>query len=151
MAANGYELDWDSPIEQDEQQEFQLLPEGDYDFIVDHVDRGFVSDNSKDYAGMKQATAYLNIQVSGQEPVSVRENFIIHSNFAWKVGSFLLSVGLKKKGETVPTSNLFKSPGMRGRCHIVKNKGQNGREYNNVRTFYAPSDNNDSGNNQWAI
>ena len=150
MAASGYELDWDSPIEADEQQ-FQIVPEGDYDFIVDHVDRGFVSDNSKDYAGVKQATVYMNIQVPGQEPVSIKENFISHSNFAWKVGSFLLCVGLKKKGESVPQNYLFKSPGMRGRCHVITAKGKNGREYNNVREFYAPSDTRDTGSNQWAI
>lgn len=149
MAVNGYELDWDSTIEKDE-NEFQLIPAGDYDFVVDHIDRTYVGDNS-DYKGAKMATVFMNVQIPGQDEVSIRENFILHSNFAWKIGSLLVSTGLKKKGEPITGNYWSKLPGTRGRCQIVQNKAKSGNTYNNVKTFYAPNDQKDSGGNKWAI
>ena len=146
----GYELDWDSTIDQDEQQ-YVVIPEGDYDFVVDHIDRTFVGDNSEKYRGAKMATVYMNIQVPGQDAVTLRENFILHSNFAWKIGSLLVSTGLKKKGEPIQGNYWSKLPGTRGRCQIVQNKGNNGNTYNNIKVFYAPEDRKDSGGNKWAI
>ena len=150
MQTNGYELDWDSTIDQDDQQ-YTVIPEGDYEFVVDHIDKSFVGDNSEKYAGAKMATVYMNIAVPGMEPVSLRENFILHSNFAWKIGSLLVSTGIKKKGEPITGNYWQKLPGMRGRCQIVQNKGKNGNAYNNVKQFYAPDDRKDSGGNKWAI
>ena len=97
MASNGYELDWDSTIEKDEQQ-FTLVDEGDYSFIVDHIDRTYVGNESEKYAGAKMATVYLNLQLPEQDEVQLRENFILHSNFAWKIGSLLVSVGASCRG-----------------------------------------------------
>ena len=150
MQTNGYELDWDSTIDQDEQQ-FTDIPEGDYDFIVDHVERTFVGDTSEKYKGCKMATVYMNIQIPGSEEVSLRENFILHSNFAWKIGSLLVSTGIKKKNEPVTGNYWQKLPGSRGRCKIVQNKGKNGNTYSNIKSFYEPSDKKDSGANKWAI
>lgn len=153
MAVNsGYELDWDSPIDQDEQQ-YQVLPEGDYDFIVDHVDKTYVGDNSEKYAGAKMATVYMNVQAGNGEEVSVRENFILHSNFAWKIGGLLVCVGLKKKGEPISGNYWSKLPGTRGRCKVVQNASKKNPEqkFNNIQTFYAPNEKRDSGANKWAI
>ena len=98
MTANGYELDWDSEIDSDEQQ-YTVLNEGDYSFIVDSIDRTTVGESSEKYKGMKMVTVFLNIIVPGQEEVQIKENFILHSNFTWKIGSFLVSIGLKEKGK----------------------------------------------------
>ena len=153
MAVNGYDLDWDSTIEADEQQ-YTLLDEGDYDFTVDHIDRTLVGEESEKYAGRKMATVYFNIHLAGYEDVSVRENFILHSNFAWKIGALLVSTGLKKKGEPISGSYWNKLPGTRGRCHIVQNSGtgkNRDKKYNNIQTFYAQDDKKDSGANKWAL
>lgn len=149
---NGFELDWDSTIEQDEQQ-YQVLEEGDYDFMVDHVEKTYVGDNSEKYAGAKMATVYFNIAVPGQEAVSVRENFILHSNFAWKIGALLVSTGIKKKGEPISGGYWSRLPGMRGRCHIVQNASKRNpdQKFNNIQSFYEPDDKKDSGTGKWAI
>ena len=149
---DGYELDWDSTIEKDEQQ-FTLVPEGDYNFTVDHIERTFVGSESQKYAGAKMATVYLVIQVPDQEPVEIRESFILHSNFAWKIGSLLVSVGLKKKGEPISGNYWSRLPGTHGRCKIIQNASKNNpeRKFNNIATFYAPDERNDSGANKWAI
>ena len=152
MTNNGYELDWDSSIEQDEQQ-YTLVPEGDYDFVVDHIERTYVGNESEKYAGAKMATVYMNVQVPGQEAVSIRENFILHSNFAWKIGSLLVSVGLKRKGEAISGNYWSKLPGTRGRCKVEQNASKKNpdQKYNNISAFYAPNDKKDGGGNKWAI
>lgn len=148
---NGYELDWDSSIDQDEQQ-YTVLDEGDYDFVVDHIDKTFVGDGSEKYKGAKMAVVYFNIQTNAGD-VSVRENFILHSNFVWKIGSLLVSTGLKKKGEAISGNYWSRLPGTRGRCRIVQNesKRQPGQKFNNIQTFYEPSDKRDGGGNKWAL
>jgi len=151
MAVNGYDLDWDSTIDADEQQ-YEVIPEGDYSYIVDRVEKSFVGDSSEKYAGKKMAIVYFNIQVPGQEEVAVKENFILHSNFAWKIGSLLVSAGIKKKGEAISGNNWNKLPGSRGRCHVIQtaSKRNPDQKFNNIQKFYEPSDQNDSGANKWA-
>lgn len=152
MTANtGYELDWDSTIEADEQQ-FKKLEAGNYDFIVDHVERTFVGGTSEKYAGMKMAVVYLNIQVPGQEDIQLKENFILHTNFQWKIGSLLVSVGLKKKGEPITGNYWNRLPGTRGRCEVTLDKdSKSNREYNHIKQFFEPSSKADNGQNKWAI
>lgn len=152
MNNNGFELDWDSTIDQDEQQ-YTLIEEGDYDFTVDHIDKTFVGDSSEKYAGAKMATVYMNIQVPGQDSVSIRENFILHSNFAWKIGSLLVSTGLKKKGEPISGNYWGKLPGTMGRCHVKQNTSRRNpdQKFNNIDIFYEPTDKRDTGANKWAV
>lgn len=150
----GFELDWDSTIDKDEQEAFILLPEGDYDFVVDHIDKTEVGDSSEKYAGNRMATVYFNIPVPGEdEEVQIKENFILHSNFAWKIGSLLVAAGLKKKGEAISGGYWGKLPGCRGRCKVVQNasKKDPSKKFNNIQTFYAASSSQDSGANKWAI
>lgn len=151
MAQNsGYALDWDSTISADEQQ-FVVLPEGDYNFMVDHIDRSYVGDSSEHYAGAKMAIVYLNIEVPGQEPVQLKENFILHSNFAWKIGSLLVSVGIKKKGEEIGGNYWQRLPGTRGRCKIIQTAGKRNPEtkFNNVARFYEPTA--ETGAKKWVV
>lgn len=148
MVVNGYELDWDSEIDSDEQQ-YTTLEEGDYNFIVDHCERSNVGDNSEKYAGMKMMMVYLNIIVPGQEEVQIKENFILHSNFTWKIGSLLVSTGIKEKGKPAQGNYWNKLPGSRGRCHVVQNKGKNGNIYNNVKAFLEPTA--ESSANKWQV
>lgn len=147
---NGYELDYDSTIDMDEQPAFTLLEEGDYSFIVDHIEKTYVGDNSERYAGTKMVTVFLNIVVPGGEDIQIRENFILHSNFAWKIGSLLVSTGLKKKGEPISGNYWQKLAGSRGRCRIVQNASRNNPEkkFNNIDRFYEPEK---EGSGKWAI
>ena len=150
--STGYSLDWDSTIDKDERQPFEAIPEGDYDFTVDHFERDAVKNAESKYLGEKMAVVYLNIAVPGEEDVQLKENFILHSNFAWKIGSLLVSTGLKKRGEPITGGYWNKLPGCRGRCHVIQTKGKKeGSVFNNVETFYAPDDSNDSGANKWAL
>lgn len=148
MSDKGFELDWDSTIDADEKQ-YRVLDEGDYSFTVDSIDRTTVKESSEKYKGMKMVAVTLNIIVPGQEEVQITENFILHSNFTWKIGSFLVSIGLKEKGKPVQGNYWTKVPGTRGRCHIVQNKGKNGGIFNNVKSFLEPAA--ESSANKWAI
>ena len=146
MANTGYELDWDSTIEADEQV-FSKIPAGDYNFTIDHIERSFVGESSEKYAGMKMAIVFFNIAVPDQEPVQLKENFILHTNFAWKIGSLLVSVGLKEKGKPAEGNYWGKLPGTKGRCEITLDKDKKSdREYNHIKQFYEHSE-----QNKWAI
>lgn len=148
----GFELDWDSTIDQDA-QEYVTLPEGDYDFIVDHFERATVSSSSEKYGGMKMAEVYFRIQVPGADEVQVKENFILHSNFAWKIGALLVCTGLKEKGKEVQGNYWSRLPGTRGRCHLTQNASKQNpeRKFNNIQKFYEPGSKKDSGANKWAL
>lgn len=153
MAINsGYEMDWDSTIENDEQPEFTVLEEGDYNFTIEKIERGIVGENSEKYAGMKMATVYFDVPVAGTgESVQIRENFILHSNFAWKIGAMLVSVGLKKKGEAISGNYWNKLPGSSGRFHVVKTQSNKDKTkfFNNIKTFHEPSA--VTGGDKWAL
>ena len=98
------------------------------------------------------AVVYLNIQVPGQEDIQLKENFILHTNFQWKIGSLLVSVGLKKKGEPITGNYWNRLPGTRGRCEVTLDKdSKSNREYNHIKQFFEPSSKADNGQNKWAI
>ena len=59
MSAEGKELGWDDTISQE--SSFVELPEGDYDFVVDHWERGRFPGSEK-IPACKMATVYFNVK-----------------------------------------------------------------------------------------
>lgn len=108
------ELDWNDEIENTGTID---IPDGEYDFIVDHYERSKVGGEGK-YAGQNMAVIYCNILAGDAEP-QIRTNIILNENFRWKLSQFFVSLGLMKdeKGAKLKM-NWNMVGGSRGRCKI---------------------------------
>jgi len=132
----GYELDWDSEIENDA-PDYPILPEGDYNFEVISFERGRHGGSEK---LPPCAKATLSIKVSGPEGETyVRHNLFLHSSVEWRLCEFFTAIGQRKHGEKVHM-NWNAVPGSKGRCKlkIRKYTNKNGDEstINEIKKFY---------------
>lgn len=93
---SGREFGWDDVIQNDG-QEFEPIPEGDYDFVIDKFERSRSSGSAK-LPPCNMAVVYFRINHKGRE-VTIRENYILHSKLEWKLSELFCAAGLKKKGE----------------------------------------------------
>ena len=96
MGTEGRELNWDDTIQND--SSFVELPEGDYNFTIDHYERGRSQGSSK-IPPSNMAIVYFNVHTPEGQEVTIKENFILHSKLEWKLSELFCGVGLKKKGE----------------------------------------------------
>lgn len=108
------ELDWDDEIENTGTVD---IPDGEYDFIVDHYERSIIGGDGK-YSGGKMAVIYCNILAGNAEP-QVRTNIIMNKNFEWKLAQFFICLGLMEdKKDAKLKMNWSMVGGARGRCKI---------------------------------
>jgi len=136
-APSGGALDWDSEIEG--KGDFELIPEGDYWFKVQKVDRGWFNGSEK-MCPCNQAIVTFEIMVNG-EIRTLKENFLLHERMIWKTANLYASIGLiTQEGEKV-RMNWGTVPNRTGICHIGfrKYKGNDGQEHqtNEFKKFYA--------------
>ncbi|MGN1133788.1 MAG: DUF669 domain-containing protein [Oscillospiraceae bacterium] len=130
------EFGWEDEIVNEEQ--YVMLPEGDYDFTVEKVERGRHNGSEKMPPCNK---AIVTITVWGPEDkVNIVENFMLCNKLEWKLSQFFLSIGLKKHGEPL-RMNWNAVTGKKGKCHVYvdnyKDKNGNDRQSNKIRKFYA--------------
>lgn len=128
-------LDWDDEIENE--NEFTLLPEGEYDFEVIKFERG--QHNGSEWTPPCRK-AILTIKIYGKNGTStiIKHNLYLHTKYEWALSAFFLSIGEKKHGEKV-RMNWPAVPGAKGRCRvIITTNEKNGNQYNNIKAFLAP-------------
>lgn len=132
---DGRELGWEDTITKDS-QEFVTLAPGDYSFTIDHFDRGRSGSDGK-YPNCNMATVYFNIEAEDAGTQQIRENYLLHSKFEWKLSQLFAGVGLKKKGEEL-VMNWNALPGMTGRCKVSLDADKNDPEkkYNHIKEIY---------------
>lgn len=126
-------LDWDDEIENE--NEFTLLPEGEYDFEVLKFERGQHNGSAKLPACRK---AILTIKLIGKngESTVITHNLFLHTKCEGILSAFFLSIGEKKHGEKV-RMNWPAVPGAKGRCKVYIDT-YNGNQYNKIKSFLAP-------------
>ena len=93
-------LSWDSEITQDA-PEFIPLPEGDYPFMVQDLEKSIYDGNSEKIGkGCPMAT--LKIVVDGGElgKTSVTDRLYLNQNMEWKLGTFFRCIGQKSHGKS---------------------------------------------------
>lgn len=138
-------FDWDSPIENDEQ--FTLLPAGDYDFTVKSFSRSEYTPRnpqSSKIPACKAADFVLVIQdpATGAE-AEIEDRIFMLKRFEWKMCAFFTAIGQRKKGERL-VPNWQAAIGARGRCTIGVRKytGTDGREYseNQITAYLEPAE-----------
>lgn len=130
MSELGRELDWDDNIEKD--SDYVLLPEGDYEFVVESVERARHPGSDKIPPCNK---AIVKLRIDSQYGTAlIRHNLFLHTNTEGMLSAFFTAIGQKKKGEKLKM-NWGSVPGSTGRVH-VKPKQYNGNEYNDIKKFY---------------
>lgn len=139
MSNQGYELDWESPIENDS-PDFVTLPEGDYDFEVIDFERGRHAGSDKLPPCNK---AIVHIKIQGAEGMTIiKHQLFLHSITEGMLCEFFTGIGQRKKGEKV-TMNWSKVVGSQGRAKVfidkwTSNKTGNELTANKIKKFYEP-------------
>lgn len=135
-ANNNVGMDWNDTIENDG-QEFIILPDGDYNFVVSAFERGRFPGSAKMQACNK---ATLTLQVETAEGIaSVRTDLILNRLVEWRISAFFRCIGRKKHGErlVMDWNNII---GAKGRARIkprkYNDKDGNERQANEVDRFY---------------
>mgnify|MGYP003442066643 CR=1 FL=1 len=107
-------LDWNDSIETDG-NEFVLLPEGDYNFLVTGFERGRFPGGPKVPACNK---AMITVQVTTAEGIArVKFDLLLYRSLEWRISSFFRCIGQKKHGEKL-TMDWNKVMGSIGRAHF---------------------------------
>lgn len=134
MAMEERELGWDDEISKE--SSFVELPEGDYDFTVDHYERARFQGSEK-IPPCNMATVYFRVYGPDQQEATIRENFILHTRLEWKLSELFRSVGLKKEGEKL-RMNWNALPGLTGRAQISLDPDRNdpNKKYNHIKKLY---------------
>ena len=134
MAEEGRELGWDDTITKDS-SEFDPIPEGDYDFIIERYDRARSQGKGK-LPPCNMAIVYFRIMDRDRDVV-IRENFILHTSLEWKLSELFRGIGAKKEGEEVRMNwNLL--PGATGRAQVSLDPDRNdpSKKYNHIKKIY---------------
>lgn len=135
----GRELDWDSQIENDG-NDFEPLPGGVYEFEVRSMERGRFPGSDKVSACHKAELDLVVKDEKGNER-HVFDDLLLNSKFEWKLSQFFISIGQKKKGETLKP-NWTAVPGAAGKMEIYINeyKTKDGaqKRNNKVSQYIAP-------------
>lgn len=130
----GRELGWDDSITEDGGN-FEPLPEGDYDFIIEKFERSRSKGEGK-LPPCNMAVVYFTLHGHDRE-ITVRENFVLHTSLEWKLSELFRSVGMKKEGETI-SMNWADLPGKRGRAKVGLQPGLKdpSKMYNYIDRLY---------------
>lgn len=124
------ELGWDDTITKE--SDFVLLPEGDYDFIVESFERGRHNGSGKLPACNK---AVVKIKILGQDiEQTIEHQLFLHSSTEGMLSAFFSGIGMKKKGEPL-RMNWPAIVFAKGRCQLGIRE-YNGNKYNQIKKFY---------------
>ena len=128
-------LDLNDSISQESQ--FVDVPEGEYDARIDHVDSGLCQWDG-DYNGNPMRSVYVNVSLPDGGDAQLRDDFVLNSDFEWKLSQLFLGTGQKKKGEPLPNLGraLNELPGLTCRIRIKKTPGKGanaGKTYTNIQ------------------
>lgn len=139
MSSAGYELGWDSEIE-NEGTPFVVAEPGDYNFTVIGMERARFAGSDK-MPPCNQAKLTLQLEMQDGTECNVKHNLFLHSKTEWKLCEFFTAIGQRQKGQRIAPNwnNLI---GAKGRCQISKRayRGKDGSEKwtNDVVKFYEP-------------
>lgn len=132
----GRALTWDDQIEKE--AEFEVLPEGTYDFVVEAMERGQYNGSERMSAcPMASLTLAISDPATGKKG-RVFDTLYLHSKAEWRLSQFFISIGQKKKGEAF-RPNWTLVPAARGKVEIFidkyKDKSGKERESNRVSKY----------------
>lgn len=129
------ELGWDDEIQQE--SEFTLLDEGDYDFEVTKLERGR-SNGSDKIPPSNMAILTLKV-TDGRNSTTITERLVLHTILEWKLSQFFIAIGQKKHGKPLKM-NWNRVVGAKGRCKVkvesYTNKYGEEKQSNRIDKYY---------------
>lgn len=140
---NDVAMSWDDIIENDD--EFIVLPEGDYDFTVVDYERKRFEGSTKMSACPKAEVSIKIYDINNPSTAStiIKENLLLNRKMEWKLCQFFTAIGLRKHGEALKM-NWNNVKGKTGRCKVIINKYINSqgeeKENNRIDKFYNPDE-----------
>lgn len=131
-------LDWDDEISAE--NEFELLPEGEYKFRIETLERGRFNGSAK-MAACPQANLTIAVTKEDGKEAKVFDTLYLNTKAEWRLSQFFVAIGQKKKGEPL-TMNWKKVPGSTGKLKLVINeytdKNGNARQNNRIDRYLEP-------------
>ncbi len=141
----GHELGWEDTISVE--NEYIVLPAGDYDFKVEKFERARFNGSEKiPPCNQANLTIVVKDPSTGQD-VRILHNLILHTKCEGFLSEFFRGIGQKKKNEPL-RMNWQLVPGASGRCKIVPEE-YNGNKYNKIKKFYPKEDTQPNYNQQF--
>lgn len=130
----GRELGWEDTIQNDG-QDFEPIPAGDYDVTIERFDRSRSKGEGK-LPACNMAVVYFIVHDRDRD-ITVRENYILHSSMEWKLSELFCGAGLKKKGEEL-RMNWQMLPGRKAKAKIGLKPGMKDptKQYNYIEKLY---------------
>lgn len=132
----GEALSWDGSFT-DEDREFTTIPEGDYRFEVKSVERGQFAGSPK-MAACPEAIVAIALNVEGQTR-QLTERLKLNSKLKWIIKNFYRSIKMADENSQEVRMDWMGAIGRSGWCHVDVEE-YNGKEYNHVSAWYAPSE-----------
>lgn len=132
------ELGWDDQIQNDG-PDFEVLPEGDYDFEVVSYERA----RHPGSANLPPCNkAVVSIKIAGAAgQTTIKHNLFLHTKTEGLLCAFFTGIGQRKHGQKV-TMNWNQVVGSKGRCKIGIRKFTNDKgdtlTFNEIKKFYEP-------------
>ena len=129
------EMAWDAQISNDD-PEFEVLPDGEYDFEVKSLQRARHNGSEK-LRPCPMAKLGIRVKGNGEIDAYLTHRFFLDYKCEGMICAFFRCVGGRLHGETM-TMDWNKVVGLKGRCklghHTYKNK-----EYNEIKAFIDPA------------
>lgn len=127
----GKELDWNDEVEK---SEYTLLPEGDYDFVVESFERGRYEGSDKVPPCNR---ALLKIRVDAPEgTVAMNESLLLYDKMQWKLAEFFLSIGAEEvNGRVKMNWQIVPQATGRATVEVRPDAKDPTKKYNHVKKF----------------
>ncbi len=128
----GEALDWNDSVEKG--ADYIMLPEGDYDFVIESFERSMYEGSEKVPACPR---AELKVKVETPEGVCImNESFLLYDRMQWKLAEFFLSIGAEEVGGRVKMNwNLVPRATGRATVEIRPDRNDPTKKYNHVKKF----------------
>lgn len=133
------ELGWEDEIQHD--SNFQLLPEGDYNFGVLSFERGRHNGSDK-LPPCNKAILQINVWDADNNRTQITHNLFLHSSVEGILCAFFIAIGQRKHGDKL-VMNWTTVPGSCGRCHVgIRTYIKDGeeRQINQITKFLEPDE-----------
>ncbi len=132
-AYKGEAIGWDDPVEKG--QDYILLPEGEYDFVIESFERSWFDGSEKAPACPK---AELKLKVETPEGICIlNESLLLYNKMQWKIAEFFISIGFEPDANNIvhPNWSMVARAAGRAAVEIRPDRNEPTKKYNHVKKF----------------